>query len=111
MELLDFLETAWPYINFILAGIFARMVALRRSALTGKPRFTEQRKADADMCAFGAFGVCFAAWIYFPYNFSYLSSIPLGISIGILGVSRVYELLLRKYGIKDEPNKPDDTKD
>ena len=104
MKVLEYLEAAWPYINFILAGVFARIVALRRSALTGKPPTKEQRKADADMCAFGAFGVCFAAWIYFPENFDYVSSIPLGISIGILGVSRVYDLIMRKYGVNNEPH-------
>lgn len=108
MDPVDFLEAAWPYINFILAAVFARIVALRRSALTGKPKEKEQRKADADMCAFGAFGVCFAAWIYFPENFDYISSIPLGISVGILGVGRIYDLIMKKYGLKNEPRDPKD---
>ena len=53
----ELLSTAWPYINFFLSAIVARLVAMRRSFLRGKPPTLEKRKADADICAIGSFKI------------------------------------------------------
>ena len=101
----ELLSTAWPYINFFLSAIVARLVAMRRSFLRGKPPTLEKRKADADICAIGSFVICWASWIYFPERFDYQLSVFVGFCVGYLSMSKVYDIATKKFGA-DGHDKP-----
>ena len=85
-------------ISGVCCGIMTFIIACYRS----KPPKMMKRIEYALISGMGCFSLSWLGVRYFPEYFTVFDTIPLSFLIGLIGIGNVVDVILKKYGIKND---------
>ena len=87
---------------FVVSGMCCGIMTFIIACYRSKPPKMMKRIEYALISGMGCFSLSWLGVRYFPEYFTVFDTIPLSFLIGLIGIGNVVDVILKKYGIKND---------